>query len=229
MGDAENDWVAPAERFDAARVGLGTLCGMVLEAVERAISAWLDGDASLANEVISADAEIDRRSRELEDEIMGIHLRWSAFGADLRLLHVGLIEAVALERVGNLAVEIARLTTQTAPPQSDVAHVNDQIRRMGELAVDALAAAAEALARSDIDAADRARRLSVRAEPMLDRVLTEVSRAFEQETSRRWSASAVLVARHIERVANNAAELGGRVRFLVTGDEGEREGLTAAE
>ena len=229
MGDAEREWVAPAERFDAAREGLATLCGMVLEGVERAISAWLDADAPLADEVIAADGEIDRRSRELEDEIMGIHLRWSAFGADLRLLHVGLIEAVALERVGNLAVEIARLTTRTAPPQSDVAHVNDEIRRMGELAVDALAAAAQALARSDVAAADRARHLSARAEPMLDRVLTEVSRAFEQETSRRWSASAVLVARHIERVANNAAELGGRVRFLVTGDEDEQGRLTAAD
>ena len=35
---------------------------------------------------------------------------------------------------------------------------------------------------------------------------------------RAWSAAAVLVARHIERVANNAAELGARVAFLVTGE-----------
>jgi phosphate transport system protein len=34
---------------------------------------------------------------------------------------------------------------------------------------------------------------------------------------RAWSAAAVLVARHLERVANNAGELAARVRFLVTG------------
>jgi phosphate transport system protein len=165
-------------------------------------------------------------SRALEEEIMAIHLRWSAFGEDLRLLHVGLIQAVALERVGNLAVEIARLTTQTPPPLQDVDAVSRRMRRLGERSVDAMAAATEGMARNDVAAADRAREIWDEVEPMLDAIITEVSRTFESETSRRWSASAVLVARHMERIANNAAELGGRVRFLVTGHAGVDESGT---
>ena len=53
---------------------------------------------------------------------------------------------------------------------------------------------------------------------MLDGVLHAVTTAGGGQEVRAWSAAAVLVARHIERVANNAAELGERVRFLVTGE-----------
>jgi phosphate uptake regulator len=53
---------------------------------------------------------------------------------------------------------------------------------------------------------------------MLDGVLRAVTEAAGSPGMRAWSAAAVLVARHIERVANNAAELGARVAFLVTGE-----------
>ena len=48
--------------------------------------------------------------------------------------------------------------------------------------------------------------------PMLDGVLRAVTEAAGSPGMRAWSAAAVLVARHVERVANNAAELGARVR-----------------
>jgi hypothetical protein len=53
---------------------------------------------------------------------------------------------------------------------------------------------------------------------MLAEVVTNVAGAPDEPETRIWSAAAVLVARHRERVANNGAELGGRVRFLVSGE-----------
>ncbi len=44
---------------------------------------------------------------------------------------------------------------------------------------------------------------------------------------RAWITSAVLVARHLERVANNAGELGGRVRFVATGEHFARHARAA--
>ena len=99
---------------------------------------------------------------------------------------------------------------------------------MGERAVDALAGAVQAVARGDLDAGERAVREAQSLNQMLDRVLTAVTRAPSGPSMRAWSAAAVLVARHIERVANNAAELGARVHFLVTGEIGGARGLTAA-
>jgi len=213
-----------AREIAPIREGLGELATRALGQVERAVGAWLDADEEAAREVLGADQDLDAMSAALEEQIMSVHQRWATFAADLRFLHMGLIEAVALERVGNLAVEIARLTLATPPPAQDVARVQDAIRAMGERAVDALAEGTKSVVRADVEAGDRACAGWREVEPMLERVLSEVSAIEEQQTSRRWSASAVLVARHLERVANNACELGSRVRFMVRGELGRADG-----
>jgi phosphate transport system protein len=209
---------APAAGFDAVRSGLGELAALVLAQVERAVAGWQESDPAVLGLVIETDREVDARSAALEGRILELHRTWSSFAADLRLLHVGLIAAVALERVGNLAVHIARLAGSVAPPTPEVAPVVRLIEEMGERAVDALAEAVQAIARGDLNAGERASRDARAVSPMLDRVLEAVTRTTGEASMRAWSAAAVLVARHVERIANNAAELAARVRFLVTGE-----------
>lgn len=208
----------PATDFGALRDDLGELATVVLAQVERAVAGWEEADAAVAEGIEVIDREVDLRSAALEERILGLHRHWATFAADLRLLHVGLIVAVALERVGNLAVQIARLAGSVPPPEGELEGVRELIGRMGERAVDALAGAVQAVARGDIGAGDRAVRDARSVGPMLDGVLQAVTQAPSGAALRAWSAAAVLVARHIERVANNAAEIGARVHFLVTGE-----------
>lgn len=208
----------PAADFAALREDLAELATLVLAQVERAVAGWDDADPTVAEAVADADREIDLRSAALEERILGLHRNWATFAADLRLLHVGLIAAVALERVGNLAVQIARLAGSVPPPEEELAPVRRLIGEMSERAVDALADAVQAIARADLEAGRRAEADARSVSPMLDRVLQAVTAAPSGPTMRAWSAAAVLVARHVERIANNAAELGARVRFLVTGE-----------
>jgi phosphate transport system protein len=208
----------PAADFAALREDLGELATLVLAQVERAIAGWEDSDASVAETVAEGDREIDLRSAALEGRILTLHQNWATFASDLRLLHVGLIAAVALERVGNLAVSIAHLAGSAPPPESGSEPVRRLIARMAETAVDALALAVKSVAHADLEAGDQAMRDAARVSPMLDQVLAAVAQAPGERGMRAWSAAAVLVARHVERVANNAAELGARVHFLVTGE-----------
>lgn len=213
----------PAAEFGALRSDLAELAAIVLAQVERAVAGWDDSDPTVAAAVLATDAEVDARSAEIEQRILGLHRNWSAFAGDLRLLHVGLIAAVALERVGNLAVQIARLAGSVPPPESTLDPVRSLIRSMGERAVDALADAVQAISQADLAAGERATSDARAVNPMLDSVLREVTRTATGPGMRAWSAAAVLVARHIERVANNAADLGARVRFLVTGESGQAD------
>lgn len=206
--------------YGALRSDLGELAAIVLAQVERAVAGWDESDATVAEAVTALDAGVDARSAEIEQRILEMHRNWSAFAGDLRLLHVGLIAAVALERVGNLAVQIAQLAGSVPPPDEALDPVRSLIRDMGERAVDALAGAVQAVARGDLEAGERAMAEARTVSPMLDRVLREVTQSAAGPGMRAWSAAAVLVARHVERVANNAAELGARVRFLVTGESG---------
>ncbi len=208
----------PAVDFARLREDLADLAGLVLAQVERAVAGWDEADAGVAEAVAAADREVDLRSAALEERILALHRNWATFAADLRLLHVGLIVAVALERVGNLAVQIARLAGSVPPPEADLEPVRRLIAAMSERSVDALAGAVQAVARSDVEAGERAVRDAASVGPMLERVLHAVTQAPSGPGMRAWSAAAVLVARHVERVANNAAEIGARVRFLVTGE-----------
>lgn len=208
----------PAADFGALRDDLAELATVVLAQVERAVTGWEESDPAVAEGVEATDREVDMRSGALEERILGLHRNWATFAADLRLLHVGLIVAVALERVGNLAVQIARLAGSVPPPEEELGEVRGLVARMGERAVDALAEAVQAVARGDLTAGERAVADARSVSPMLDRVLQAVTRAPGEAPLRAWSAAAVLVARHIERVANNAAEIGARVHFLVTGE-----------
>ena len=215
MAESRSD---PAVGFGALREDLGELATLVLAQVERAVAGWEESDETVAEVVAATDREVDARSAALEERILELHRNWSTFAADLRLLHVGLIAAVALERVGNLAVQIATLAGQVPPPEAEMSTVRGLVARMGERAVDALAESVQAIARGDIGAGERAMREARSVSPMLDGVLRAVTEAAGSPGMRAWSAAAVLVARHIERVANNAAELGARVAFLVTGE-----------
>jgi phosphate transport system protein len=208
----------PALGFDALRDDLAELATVVLAQVERAVAGWEESDPAVAEVVADTDREVDVRSAALEERILELHRNWSAFAGDLRLLHVGLIAAVALERVGNLAVQIARLAGSVPPPEAEMSTVRGLVARMGERAVDALAESVQAIARGDLAAGERAMREARSVSPMLDGVLRAVTEAAGSPGMRAWSAAAVLVARHVERVANNAAELGARVAFLVTGE-----------
>ena len=212
-----------AREFAALREDLADLAGLVLAQVERAIAAWDASDATVAESIEDTDREVDMRSSALEERILELHRNWSVFAGDLRLLHVGLITAIALERVGNLAVAISRLAGSVPPPEPELDPVRRLIREMGERSVDALAGAVQAVARGDLEAGRRAVREAQSLSQMLDQVLTAVTRAPSGPSMRAWSAAAVLVARHIERVANNAAELGARVHFLVTGESAQPE------
>ena len=212
-----------AREFAALREDLADLAGLVLAQVERAIAGWDASDATVAESIEATDREVNMRSSALEERILELHRNWSVFAGDLRLLHVGLITAVALERVGNLAVAISRLAGSVPPPEPELDPVRRLIREMGERSVNALAGAVQAVACGDLDAGRRAVREAKSLSQILDQVLTAVTRAPSGPSMRAWSAAAVLVARHIERVANNAAELGARAHFLVTGESAQPE------
>jgi phosphate transport system protein len=98
------DFQAEIEQF---RTGLVEMASLVLSHVERGVAAWESVDAEAAGEVIASDEIVDQRCAELDQKVFSLQLLQAPVAGDQRLLHVGLIAVVALERVGDLAVAIA--------------------------------------------------------------------------------------------------------------------------
>lgn len=198
------------------RDALVEMASLVLSQVEQAVDAWETHDPDLAGRVVAQDEAVDDHLLDLDRRIYEVHLVYAPLASDLRLLHVGLITAVALERVGDLAVSISRLA-ELVPAGRSVPSIDAIIRRMAARAIDSLARAVQAIAHADAGQGDEARLEADTVRLMLEDVRAAASD--ETETGdREWITASVLVARHVERVANNAAELGGRVRFIATGE-----------
>ena len=192
------------------------MASLVLSQVEQAVDAWETHDPDLARRVMAQDEAVDDHLLDLDRRIYDVHLIHAPLAGDLRLLHVGLITAVALERVGDLAVSISRLA-ESIPAGGSVPGIDAIIRRMAARAVDSLARAVQAIAHADADLGDEAHLEADTVRLMLEDVREAASDEAEKG-DREWITASVLVARHLERVANNAAELGGRVRFIATGE-----------
>lgn len=204
--------------IEALRAGMVEMASVVLAQVERAVTAWEEVDAAAAEQVIRGDDRVDELCAELDRKIFNIQLLEAPVAADQRLLHVGLIAVIALERVGDLGVAMAQLI-RTVRPEGSLPEVQALIRRMSAQAVDTLALAVQAIARGEVELGERAVEQARGVRAQLGQVLEAVGSSGEEPETRSWGAAAVLVARHLERVANNGAELGGRVRFLVTGEQ----------
>ena len=199
------------------RHGLVEMASLVLSQVERGVAAWEAVNPEAAQEVIDADDQVDQRCAALDQKVFSLQLLEAPVAGDQRLLHVGLIAVIALERVGDLAVAIAQ-AAKSVRPEGAVPEIQALISRMSARAVDTLARAVQAIARGDAELGEEAGVEARTVRGMLDEVVGQVAAAPDEPETRAWSATAVLVSRHLERVANNGAELGGRVRFLVSGE-----------
>jgi phosphate transport system protein len=208
------DFQAEIEQF---RTGLVEMASLVLSHVERGVAAWESVDAEAAGEVIASDEIVDQRCAELDQKVFSLQFLQAPVAGDQRLLHVGLIAVVALERVGDLAVAIAE-AARSVRPEGAVPEIQALIARMSARAVDTLARAVQAIARGDAELGEQAAVEAATVRQMLGEVVARVAEAPDEPDTRIWSAAAVLVGRHLERVSNNGAELGGRVRFLVSGE-----------
>ncbi len=199
------------------RLRIVEMASLTLNQIERATAAWESSDTTAAEQIIADDERIDEACVELDHAIYRMQLLQAPVAGDLRLLHVGLIAVVALERVGDLAVAIAELTRSVRPGDADP-EIQATLSRMSAQAVDTLALAVQAIARGDVALGERASEQAKAVREMLSDLLDVVAAADAETTNRAWNASAVLVGRHLERVANNGGELGGRVNFIVTGE-----------
>jgi phosphate transport system protein len=203
------------------RLRIVEMASMALNQIERATSAWENADRTLAEQVIDDDDRIDETCADLDHRIYRIQLLQAPVASDLRLLHVGLIAVVALERVGDLAVAISELTMSVRPAEANP-EIQATLSRMSAQAVDTLALAVQAIARSDVELGERAGAQAHLVREMLADLVNVVSSNESATTNSNWNAAAVLVGRHLERVANNGGELGRRVGFIVTGEPYQR-------
>lgn len=188
----------------------------VTQLTRKAVTSLVTGDIDLAEEVIAADADLDRRCLGIEERALETIATQSPVARDLRLLYSLTYIALHLERMADLSVNIAKATRRTAArkgPQT----LYDLIQAQGNLVYRVLDATTEALEQSDLELARKLPELDEPIDHLYKQFFRELARLHEEDDIE-WASSMVLASRYLERIADNAVDIGERIAFVVTGE-----------
>jgi phosphate transport system protein len=190
---------------------------LAADAVERAVAALVHQDTELAQAVIEGDDRIDAYYLDIERRIMDILALQTPVASDLRLLFVILHTNLHLERVGDQAVNVAKLTLATKDLPRDPTIVS-HLQEMGDIVVRMLRTAIDALTRRDLALALQLPEMDDPVD-MLNRGMYRQVVALADDPARlEWGVLMDVVARQVERVGDNAVDIGEQVSFLLTGE-----------
>jgi phosphate transport system protein len=195
---------------------LAGMCSMVGDAMELATRALLEGDLGLAEQVISDDTKVDDARSSCEEHAYALLALQAPVATDLRSVLAAIHAAESLERMGDLALHVAKAARRRHPQKVLPDQVAPYFAEMGRVAVSLAHQAEQVILSKDVEQA--------RALEDADDEMDDLHRhLFTVIMDREWPhgvAAAVdvtLLGRFYERFADHAVSVAKRVVFVVTG------------
>jgi phosphate transport system protein len=204
------------ELAELERHALGGL-ELVAGALDRALESVQHQDVELASMVIADDDRIDGRYLEVHQGVLSLLALQAPVAGDLRVVAALLHVIKHVERMGDQCVNMAKLVPLDGYEPPAEQSLLDLIQRMGEQARQQVIQCGQAFERRDVDMAQDL----VRQDDLIDQLNRDVfRRALElgdDADRREWAMHMMLVGRCIERIGDNAVDIGEQTAFVVTG------------
>jgi phosphate transport system protein len=198
------------------RSALGGL-DMALGQVERALLALQNCDLRLAQFIVADDDRIDGRFLEVHQGVLSLLALQAPVAGDLRLCAAILHVINDVERVGDQCVNVAKLLPLSAYTPSPTDELLERVLRLGGAARDELAQARHAFAERDIELAQSLADQDIAVNRLGREVFRLAVRVGGDVELREWAMTMTLAARALERVGDNAVDIGDQAIFVVTG------------
>jgi len=202
------------ERLEASALdGLN----MVTAALDRTMEAVQHQDVELAQLVIADDDRIDGRYLEVHQSLIALLAMQSPVATDLRLISALLHVLKGIERMGDQCVNVCKLLPLTGndPPADE--RMVERILAMGKNVRAEIGQAKRAFEDRDLGLA----RDLVRRDDAVDELNKEcfhlALKIGDDADKREWAMTMLLAARALERIGDNAVDIGEQVAFVVTG------------
>lgn len=215
---AEHTVKAFTEELDALTQEVARMGGLAEAAVNDSLAAVARRDTDLAQAVIGRDAKIDAAQREVERRAIKLFALRQPLASDLRVVLTAWRTASELERVGDLAKNIAKralILNQAEPIQ-----LTRSVERMGKIAAAHLKQVLDAYATKDVQAAINVWNSDDNIDAHYNSLFRELL-TYMIEDPRTISSCAHLlfIAKNLERVGDHGTNIAEYIHFLVTGEE----------
>jgi len=190
---------------------------LVCEQLDRVLEALDHRDVELATIVIHDDDRVDGRYLEVHQAILSLLARQAPVAEDLRLVAALLHVIKHVERMGDQCVNIAKLLPLAGhePPVEQA--ILERIQRMGACARAETAQAKMAFAERDVNMAIDLVRQDRQINALNREIFQLALELGDDPDTREWAMHMVLAARALERVGDNAVDIGEQTAFVVTG------------
>jgi phosphate transport system protein len=203
------------EELEQLKARLLEMGGIAEEQVRLSVKGLVDRDRDLIARVLTGDDPLNALHIEIDKRCFTLLALYQPMAADLRTIVAAVKINTDLERVGDLAINIAeaaRHYTEHMPVKRLI-----DIPRMATIAQGMLRDALDAFVRKDIDLAQRV----LNEDDTLDALKTQIFRELltymlQDPSTTEPSLELILISRHLERIGDHATNIGEDVIFMVT-------------
>jgi phosphate transport system protein len=194
--------------------GMGEIADKALGEAMRCLEA---DDLDLADRVIAGDDELDNRYMGVERRTLELLALQTPVAIDLRLISVILHTNLHLERVGDMAVNIAKIVKVVhGLPRNDA--ILTTLYEMGRIAREMMRAAMESFARRELELAQQLPEMDDPVDRLNRGMYREVASCAWDPQMLEWAIRMMVVSRQLERIGDHAVDVAEQVAFLLTGE-----------
>lgn len=217
-------WLRSAfqDELDGVTATLVELSTIVTDSMVKATHSLLTASVTEAEEVIASDDRVDRIAHELDSRIIDIIARQQPVASDLRALITALRMSADLERMGDMAHHVAKITRLRHPAAAIPSELLLTMEEMGKSVKIVADKCTEVIADRDLNKA-----LEVEVDDdEVDRLHRKLFTSLLDESWPHGTETAIditLIGRYYERFADHAVSIARRVYFLVTGTYSEKK------
>jgi phosphate transport system protein len=204
------------EQLDALTTTIADMCGVAGQAMQDATQALLGADAALAERVIGGHDEMLLNVVRAEQDAFTLLALQAPVATDLRVVVASLRNVADADRMGALAMHVAKIVRRRHPAHAIPEEVNSFFADMGRIAVDLGNTAKDVVLSGD---PGKAAQLDHDDDAMddLHRQLFGLLMDPEWKYGVAAAVDVTLLGRYYERFADHAVEIGRRVIFQATG------------
>jgi phosphate transport system protein len=204
------------QELEALRKEILEMGTLVSQAITDAVQSLAKQDVELAQRVLEGDDRIDNLEIDIEDKCMVLIARQQPLARDLRIIGTGLKITTDLERMGDHAFDIAKITLRIAK-QPLIKPLVD-IPRMAEMAQKMLKDSLDAYINMDISLAEQVCLADDNVDHLYQQVFRELLTFMMEDPHTISQATQIIfVARYLERIADHATNIAEWIIYLVTG------------
>lgn len=205
------------QQLESVRDQLVEMIDHVQQAMSLATQALLEANIELADQVIENDSVIDSLNADVEDRALELITLQAPVATDLRVLISGMRIAQSLERMGDLAVHVARAARMRYPRTAVPPELRFTIEQMGSIAELIASKTTEVLKNGDVSGAFELAEIDDDMDELHRSLFTAIL-APDREVGVESAIDVTLISRYYERYADHAVTIGKRVVHIATGE-----------